>query len=110
MTRDAIVYLRGHRKRQLLMPASSQTIVAVGILSEPCLAVAADRVDRALGASIRQALDGAQIGVPMLRLAGVPSWKAFATGASCIAATEDGAQTTVVPRTTTAGRLLSDGR
>ncbi len=107
MAKQATVYLR---KSQYLIHAMSQTTAGVWILSEPCTALASTQSDRELGTAVGAALDASRTGVPhptewkgvfdpMLRLAGVKTWNAFATGAASADVEHDGVRIAVVPAT-----------
>jgi hypothetical protein len=107
MTRKATVYMR---RQQFLIHALSKTTDGVWILSEPCSALAIECDDRGLGTAIRRTLEGSlpevphpsswnKVFEPMLRLAGVKTWKAFATGSACIQIETDGNQVVLIPQT-----------
>ena len=105
--KSATVYMR---RQQFLIHALSRTTDGVWLLSEPCSALAIECDDRGLGSAIRRALDGSLAEVPhpsswnhvfepMLSLAGVTTWKAFATGAACIQIETDGNHVVLIPQT-----------
>jgi len=82
------------REDRIFLHASSRTTAGVWILTAPVLAP--DRDDRAhLGSAVLHALEGSQEGIehptswkgiidPVLQLAGVKSWDAFAKSARCV--------------------------
>lgn len=88
-----------HYKGKLLVLAMSKTTDGVWIGWEPRLAVAEDADPRAIGQAIVAALDGSLLNVPhptnwkavlspLLALAGVKSWAAFAKFAAYVGVTE----------------------
>jgi hypothetical protein len=96
------------RQGSFFVHASSRTTEGVWILDNPCLKVEAQASDDVLGTAIRTALDGSRSGVlhprvwtsvldPLLKLAGVRSWGAFAKVAKCVEIEEEGAAVHLVP-------------
>lgn len=89
------------RRGKIFIHSSSKTKDGVWVLSEPVISIG-DVVDSiAVGASVRQCLNGARIGVdhpksfsglfsPVLKLAKARSYKEFAREAKCVEIVEDG--------------------
>lgn len=101
----ATVYLS---KGKLFLHASSRTTDGVWIASEPFSIVDLDVSDADLGQAILSTLRGSQAGVshprtwtgllePLLTLANVRSWGAFARRASCVEIEEDDSNVSVIP-------------
>lgn len=82
------------RAGSLLIHASSHATPGLWVLEPPCLRIAEDAPADELSAMVRAALEGSRSGIPMpqigprlfapmLQLAGVKSWSAFAKNAQC---------------------------
>ncbi len=105
MMQRATVY---SRSGSVLMHASSRTTDGVWILSEPCLRLDDDSSNEELGEAVRRVLAGSSSPVrhptqwkglfePMLRVAGVKSWKAFSKNTLCVQVELDGDRLELIP-------------
>src|SRR6187397_1271984 len=89
----AEVYLRSSR---CFLAASSETVAGAWVLSPPYRVMEASCTDSELGVALLSALSSSQTGIahpdprrdsvvaPLLKAAGVKSWKSFAATATCI--------------------------
>lgn len=105
LMKRATVYQRG---AVILVHASSRTTDGVWILSEPCIRLPSDCGDAAMGLAVMSALEASQSSVPhptqwkglvepLLRAAGVRTWKAFAKSAVCVEVEERDGQLALIP-------------
>ena len=96
------------RKAQLFVHSSSRTTAGVWILGEPCIRLDEACSDLEFGTAVKAALDASSSDVPhprswaglldpLLKLAGVKSWSAFAKTASCVEIEEDGGKVSIIP-------------
>jgi hypothetical protein len=101
----ATVYLRSG---VIYMHASSKTTAGVWIFAPPCLRVELASTDRELGQEVARTLEGSQSGIahprqwggliePLLQLANVKTWNAFARRASCVNVDLEASRISVVP-------------
>lgn len=94
-------------KEKIFLHSESQTIHGLWILSEPIIKVEKDDLE-ALGQSIQSVITGSKPGVahptswkgvfdPMLKVAGVKTYSAFAKGAKCVDLEYDGTTLKMIP-------------
>lgn len=100
----ATAYLRTDA---IYLHSSSETTDGVWILSSPCVKLNAACPDRELGEHVLRALAESRTGIPhpkqwgglvqpLLQLANVKSWGAFARRASCVQVEEEALQISVI--------------
>lgn len=105
MTRAATLYRRG---RKLLLHALSLTTDGVWILTEPVLTLSEAEPDAELGLAIRSVLTGSHANIPhpsdwaavsrpLLKAAGISSWRKFGETATCVEIRENGDTLLVTP-------------
>jgi len=90
--KQAIAY---RRRSKVYIHASSQTVENVWILDNPVLCIESDSDIRGIGNAVQDALNGSRQGVshpvswsgifmPVLKLAGIKSWKTFSKSSQCV--------------------------
>ena len=100
---SAAIYLREAR---YFVHSYSVTKDGIAIASEPFLRLESTADDQSLGAAVKSALDAwraevasppasAKLIAPLLRLAGVKSWRAFMRGAKYLSVARDGERTSL---------------
>jgi hypothetical protein len=103
----ASLFLRGDA---MFLHADSETTAGVWIATEPFLRLEASISDIELGKAIQRALQGSKRQVPhpqfragmslvapLLKLAGVKTWRAFERGAKCVSIQAELSEIAIVP-------------